>query len=505
MALGGSIFRLRRALPRILIALVLLAGTFAVVPGAPAYAAGQRVDVRLMDTGPWSAFLVGFDQSTVQSVTYYVRDARGRWRHLDPVLEAPFEASVKWWEGDTRGYFVVTAHVKLKSGKEVKDPGGWHWVRGANGNPAGSLRLFKNADGSTSSVYRPDRYTDVISAVEFWMRARDGSWSLAAAGLDGEEGAEWLTPQISAVQPFAVSVHVVWPNGSLWVDPTPYATTIDESAGEGVSATSVPTNAPVSVLPAQPDAATCGDPKAHVYHPDRLRVLAACVAVSGYVHVIRREADGDDHVLLKLDPGQDRYLNDRNFQAQLGDLVLEPVCVNSVTQADAVAACNGYVNPLRVPAVGTHVVAIGAWMLDLDHGWMELHPLVSLAATPVTAPTPAPTPTPSPAPTPTPTSAPPPPPPALPPAALSVTITQSVYGFLAAHTLPGATCSAKAVFPSGNTSKAAGLSATPTAGGDGNVSWSYGTTGNTKPGTGTHYVSCSLNGQQATASAPFTV
>ena len=92
-----------------------------------------------------------------------------------------------------------------------------------------------------------------------------------------------------------------------------------------------------------------------------------------------------------------------------------------------------------------------------------------------------------------------------PPAALSVTITQSTYGSLAAHTLPGATCSAKAVFPSGNTSRAQGLSATPTAGADGNVSWSYGKTSNTKPGTGTHYVTCSLNGQQATASAPFTV
>jgi hypothetical protein len=86
-----------------------------------------------------------------------------------------------------------------------------------------------------------------------------------------------------------------------------------------------------------------------------------------------------------------------------------------------------------------------------------------------------------------------------------VTITGSTYGHLAAHTLPGATCSARAVFPSGNTSKAVGLSVTPTAGGDGNVGWSYQTTGNTKPGTGTHYVSCSLNGQQASASAPFTV
>ena len=104
MAIDGPIRSLRRALPRILIALVLLAGTLAVDPGTPAFAAGQRVDVRLTDTGPWSAFLVGFDQSAAHSVTYYVRDARDHWRHIEPVLATPTaggDGNVSWSYGTT--------------------------------------------------------------------------------------------------------------------------------------------------------------------------------------------------------------------------------------------------------------------------------------------------------------------------------------------------------------------------------------------------------------------
>ena len=46
---------------------------------------------------------------------------------------------------------------------------------------------------------------------------------------------------------------------------------------------------------------------------------------------IRKEKDGDLHVLLRLDPGQDKYLNAKNADEQ-GDLVLEPVCVNAPAQ-----------------------------------------------------------------------------------------------------------------------------------------------------------------------------
>jgi len=236
---------------------------------------------------------------------------------------------------------------------------------------------------------------------------------------------------------------------------------------------------------------TCGDPHAHVYSPDRLELLAGCATVTGTVEVIRSQADGDLHVLLKLDPGQDKYINSKNVSAELGDLVLEPVCVHAPTQTDAVPACTGYQNPLTIPAVGTHVSVTGAWVLDLDHGWQELHPVFAFNG--VGTPSPS---------TPTATNA---PAPAPPPVQLSVTITAASYGYVAAQTLPGAVCFARARLPSGNYSQAQGLQVKPTAGADGNVSWTYGTTSRTTPGTGTYTVTCSLNGQSATATAPFTV
>jgi cytoskeletal protein RodZ len=88
---------------------------------------------------------------------------------------------------------------------------------------------------------------------------------------------------------------------------------------------------------------------------------------------------------------------------------------------------------------------------------------------------------------------------------LTVTITNSVYGAASASTSPGASCTAQAVLPSARVSTAAGLQTTQTAGADGSVSWSYRTTANTTKGTGTHTVTCQLNGASVSASAPFTV
>jgi hypothetical protein len=89
--------------------------------------------------------------------------------------------------------------------------------------------------------------------------------------------------------------------------------------------------------------------------------------------------------------------------------------------------------------------------------------------------------------------------------ALTVTITTSTYGSIAATTLPGASCTARAKLPSGRISTAAGLQATVVAGNDGVVSWSYGTVSTTTKGTGTHTVTCTLNGSTVSASAAFTV
>jgi len=216
------------------------------------------------------------------------------------------------------------------------------------------------------------------------------------------------------------------------------------------------------------------------------------VTLTGTIELELAEPDGDFHVRLRLDAGQlcggDPCIDADNVSKQAGDLVLEPVCENPITQADAGAACQGYHNPLVVPPVGSHVAATGPFVLDQDHGWNEIHPLESIAV--VAAPAESPGPTPSSAPS---------------PVALTVTITATTYGYVAAMTLPAASCTVKAKLPSGRISTAAGLQATITAGDDGLVSWTYGTSSTTKPGTGTHTVTCTYQGKTVSASASFTV
>ncbi len=124
----------------------------------------------------------------------------------------------------------------------------------------------------------------------------------------------------------------------------------------------------------QPDSSS-----SHVYNPDRLQVLKPCISVTGTIDFIRHEADGDLHVGLKLDQQFAGLVNPCNATclkgAEHGDLVVEPVCEGTVTQADAKSACVGYHNPLVIPPVGSHVEMGGAYVLDRDHGWTEIHPL----------------------------------------------------------------------------------------------------------------------------------
>ena len=113
----------------------------------------------------------------------------------------------------------------------------------------------------------------------------------------------------------------------------------------------------------------------HVYSPKRLQQLASCVSVTGTIDESNVDGDGDQHFLLKLDPGQDTLVNKRNQKKKSGDLVLEVVCANPTTQKKPKAACAGYTNPIRIPAVGEHVKATGTYVLDSHNGWTEIHPV----------------------------------------------------------------------------------------------------------------------------------
>lgn len=131
--------------------------------------------------------------------------------------------------------------------------------------------------------------------------------------------------------------------------------------------------------PGTPAGRRCGSPTDHVYHPYRLRLIDPCKTVTGTIVRIRSEADGDYHVLLALDPPYSSLLQPANISGEHGDLVLEPICQLAVTQADAVVPCEGNVAQIPIPPIGTHVLATGAYVYDLDHGgWAELHPLFEL-------------------------------------------------------------------------------------------------------------------------------
>ncbi len=117
----------------------------------------------------------------------------------------------------------------------------------------------------------------------------------------------------------------------------------------------------------------------HVYNPSRLQVLNQCITATGTVDEIRNEADGDLHILLNLDAGQASLLNQGNISDQNGDLVLEAVCVGSVSQADAVEACINYTNAVSIPNVGDHVSVTGSFVFDAYHGWNEIHPVSNIS------------------------------------------------------------------------------------------------------------------------------
>jgi hypothetical protein len=118
------------------------------------------------------------------------------------------------------------------------------------------------------------------------------------------------------------------------------------------------------------------DQDQYVYNPTRLVVLRPCIHVTGVVVAVRKEADGDLHILLNLDLPYVDLLTAANAD-ELGALVVEPVCVRSVSQADAIAVCAADPDPLTsFPTVGQHIWMEGRYVTDSEHGgWAELHPL----------------------------------------------------------------------------------------------------------------------------------
>jgi hypothetical protein len=134
----------------------------------------------------------------------------------------------------------------------------------------------------------------------------------------------------------------------------------------------------------------------HVYKPERLTVKQQCITVTGTIvdatvnqstkrkDGVRKEADGDTHGWLKLDPQFKNLINAGNVSDEESNLVFEIVCNFNVTQADAKASCpKTYHNDVKLSPVGSHVKIIGSYVQETNHAkWMEIHPVSSIEVMP---------------------------------------------------------------------------------------------------------------------------
>ena len=124
------------------------------------------------------------------------------------------------------------------------------------------------------------------------------------------------------------------------------------------------------------DALAC-DPNIwkYVYDPTRLEVLDKCMTATGMIEESSADDDGDQHMLLKLDAGQENLLKKKNMKEKNGYLVIEAVCMNNITNPKVGGACKGYVNHVQLPKMGEHVKVTGSYVIDSHNGWAEIHPI----------------------------------------------------------------------------------------------------------------------------------
>jgi len=116
----------------------------------------------------------------------------------------------------------------------------------------------------------------------------------------------------------------------------------------------------------------------HIYNPARLQVFKDCVTVSGIVDSVIMEDDGDYHVWFHVDAQYANLPNSVNNDYRPGDLLAEIICATTVNQQDAFLACENYTNQIPIPNMNQNISVTGPYVLDLTHGWMEVHPVYSL-------------------------------------------------------------------------------------------------------------------------------
>ncbi len=116
----------------------------------------------------------------------------------------------------------------------------------------------------------------------------------------------------------------------------------------------------------------------YVYNRERLEVTDICKTVTGVIEESSADEDGDQHMLLKLDNGQEELLTKKNTKKKQGDLVIEAVCANKTTLGKVGNTCNGYINKIQIPKLGEHVKVTGSLVIDTHNGWAEIHPITKM-------------------------------------------------------------------------------------------------------------------------------
>jgi len=122
----------------------------------------------------------------------------------------------------------------------------------------------------------------------------------------------------------------------------------------------------------------------HMHDVQRIKIVTACVTVTGVIATVGSSDDGDIDMQLTLDAGFGNLLNNGNVTKLNGNLQIEAICQAPVHSdvPDAQRTCANFSGTVPIPAVGTHVRVTGVYVLDSDHGWMEVHPISVMTAAP---------------------------------------------------------------------------------------------------------------------------
>jgi hypothetical protein len=149
--------------------------------------------------------------------------------------------------------------------------------------------------------------------------------------------------------------------------------------------------------PATPAHAVC-DPQLwkHVHSPARLKILAPCVSVTGTVMSFEKSPDGDDTILLALDPqyaGLVNYMTIGGRKAVERTLLTEAICEHPVGEGDLSGwniaglkipkvSCRGFKPRVNIPKIGDYVILTGSYVLDrhpdVKENHHEIHPITSV-------------------------------------------------------------------------------------------------------------------------------